>query len=363
MARKTVLIAGASGLVGYAAVRHFAAEPDCEVIAVSRRRPDDVGAARFVAVDLTDPRACAELIGSLPQITHVVYAALHEKPGLVSGWRDADQITTNDRMLRNIIDPLDAIAKGLRHVALLQGTKAYGIHVRAMPVPAREGRSDLRSEPNFYWLQEDYLRDRQRGKPWTFTIFRPVLIIGYSQGSAMNLIPAIGVYGAFMKDAGQPLHFPGGQRRVQQAVDADPMARAIAWAGETPAARNETYNVANGDVFCWHDLWQALADVLGLKMGEMRPMGLQRDIAPRETDWARIRATHNLVSPDLKAFVGLSFQYADYHFGTGRADPIPPAYSSTIEIMQAGFTEVMDTEAMFVKWLKEFQEIRLLPPA
>jgi hypothetical protein len=30
--------------------------------------------------------------------------------------------------------------------------------------------------------------------------------------------------------------------------------------------------------------------------------------------------------------------------------------------MQAGFHEVMDTERMFVKWLREFQEKRLLPP-
>jgi hypothetical protein len=30
--------------------------------------------------------------------------------------------------------------------------------------------------------------------------------------------------------------------------------------------------------------------------------------------------------------------------------------------MQAGFHEVMDTEVMFVKWLRAFQDRRLLPP-
>jgi hypothetical protein len=29
--------------------------------------------------------------------------------------------------------------------------------------------------------------------------------------------------------------------------------------------------------------------------------------------------------------------------------------------MQAGFHEVMDTEAMFAKWLRVFQDKRLLP--
>ena len=38
---RKVLIAGATGLVGHAAMKHFAAEKGCEVIAVSRRRPDE----------------------------------------------------------------------------------------------------------------------------------------------------------------------------------------------------------------------------------------------------------------------------------------------------------------------------------
>jgi hypothetical protein len=48
--------------------------------------------------------------------------------------------------------------------------------------------------------------------------------------------------------------------------------------------------------------------------------------------------------------------------GFGRTQPSPPSFSSTIKLMQAGFHEVMDTEIMFVKWLRTFQEKRLLPP-
>jgi NAD(P)-dependent dehydrogenase (short-subunit alcohol dehydrogenase family) len=46
MPSRKVLIAGATGLVGYAAMKHFAREPGCEVIAVSRRRPDETLGAR-----------------------------------------------------------------------------------------------------------------------------------------------------------------------------------------------------------------------------------------------------------------------------------------------------------------------------
>ena len=32
-----------------------------------------------------------------------------------------------------------------------------------IPLPAREDRDELKSQPNFYWNQEDYLRSKQRG--------------------------------------------------------------------------------------------------------------------------------------------------------------------------------------------------------
>jgi len=147
-ARKTVLVAGATGLVGYAAMQHFGAMPDTDVIAVSRRKPAETFGARFIPADLTDRETCAETFGALRDVTHVIYAALYEKPGLVAGWREDDQIAINDRMLRNLMDPLLGAAKSLRHVSLLQGTKAYGVHARPMQYPAREGRAEARDVPN-----------------------------------------------------------------------------------------------------------------------------------------------------------------------------------------------------------------------
>ena len=62
---------------------------------------------------------------------------------------------------------------------------------------------------------------------WSWTILRPQVILGESLGSNMNLIPAIGAYGAVLREAGEPLHFPGGapsvlevgERRVVGARD------------------------------------------------------------------------------------------------------------------------------------------------
>ncbi|MFN0314680.1 MAG: NAD-dependent epimerase, partial [Burkholderiales bacterium] len=190
---------------------------------------------------------------------------------------------------------------------------------------------------------------------------RPVLIVGYSWGSAMNVIPALGVYAAFMRERGLPLHYPGGPERVAQAVDADLLARCIAWTGDAPKAFNEVFNVANGDVYSWPNVWPAIAQACGMESGDAVPMSLSQEILPREDEWAKIRAKHELISPDLKTFGAQSFEYADYQMSHGRVQPDPPSFSSTNKLHEAGFHEVTDTELMFAKWLAEFRRKRLVP--
>ena len=100
MKHKKVVVAGATGLVGNAALRHFGASA-CEVVALSRRKPRELHGACYVQADLTDAAQCAGAAAPLRGATHLVYAALYEAPNLVDGWRDERQIRTNDRMLRN----------------------------------------------------------------------------------------------------------------------------------------------------------------------------------------------------------------------------------------------------------------------
>src|ERR1700688_1947956 len=110
MAHKKVVVAGATGLVGNAALRHFGGSGGCEVVALSRRRPRDLHGARHVPTDLTDPAQCAGAAPQLQGATHLVYAALYEAPNLVDGWRDQRQIKTNDLMLRNLMKVLEPAA-------------------------------------------------------------------------------------------------------------------------------------------------------------------------------------------------------------------------------------------------------------
>ena len=359
---RTVLVAGASGLVGFAAARHFASLPDWRVIAVSRRIPDGLDTVDRVSVDLLDRTRCAEVFGNMREVTHVVYAALYEKPGLIRGWREPDQMETNLHMLENLFEPLHAAATGLSHVTLLQGTKAYGAHVGPIPIPAKE-RAPRHPHENFYWLQEDYLRARQHGQPWSWTILRPQVIFGESLGSHMNVLPAIGVYGALLREEGRPLSFPGGPSWVREAVDADLLARACAWAATSPACANETFNINNGDVFDWRHVWPAIAETLGMEVGPDEPLALDEAMPPREPEWQAIVRRYRLRAPERFAdFVGQGFVYADRQFATGARRTPPTTLVSTIKARQAGFHECMDTEDMFRKWFRRFHELRWLPP-
>jgi nucleoside-diphosphate-sugar epimerase len=364
MATNTVLIAGASGVVGQSALEHFLTLDDWNVIALSRRRPDVPSGLgyRHLSVDLRDPEACRAAIAQMPEVTHLVYTALYEKPGLVGGWRERDQMETNLSMLKNLMEPLTAAGAALRHVSLLQGTKAYGVHIHPIAVPARE-RWPRDSHDNFYWLQEDYLRAKAAASDVNFTIWRPQVIFGGVTGVTMNITPIIGVYAAICQEEGRPFSFPGGPPYLLEAVDARLLARALAWAADAPTARNEIFNINNGDVFVWQNVWPAIADALGVEPGQGERFPLSTFLPGQSDVWDRVVAKHGLRPLSLADILGESHHYADFTFATyARSSAPPPALVSTIKLRQAGFPDCIDTEDMFRDWFRILQDKRILPP-
>lgn len=359
MSKRRVLVAGASGVVGRAAFEHFAAKGDCQTFGVSRRAPDlDVGT--HVPLDLLDAEACRARLADLGPITHVVFAALQEKPGLVAGWLDPEQMDINGRMLANLLDGV-ASSGTLVHVSLLQGTKAYGAHVGRMKVPGRE-REPRHAHENFYWLQEDLLREQAARDGFSFTIWRPPVIYGHAFGAPMNPLAPLVTYAAIARHEGRPLCWPGGRTGPVDAMDARLLARALDWATTAEAARDEVFNISNGDVFVWENVWGRLAEAFGMEVGTPEPLRLAEAMPAQAAVWDAVRERHGLRSPDLMSFVGDSFVYADMHFGIGREQAPPPVLLSTIKLRQAGFADCIDSEDMLVDWIEWMQDERLIPP-
>jgi nucleoside-diphosphate-sugar epimerase len=357
--KHTILIAGASGVVGMAATEYFASLPDWQVMALSRRPVSLPDGVVHVPVDLCDLSACESAAANLTGVTHVLFAALYELPELVAGWRDPRQMAVNEAMLRNLLDALTPKAKGLRHITILQGTKAYGGHVEPASVPAKE-RWPRHWHENFYWLQEDLLRTRQPESGWTFSILRPQLVLGYAVSSPMNIVPAIGAYAALMREMGQPLNFPGGGQCVNAASDSRLIAQAAHFTATHEIAANETYNVVNGDTLVWHDIWGSIAQKFGMQVGPSVPMALASEMPKHEALWQKVVQKHGLRNLSLEQLIGSSWQFTDRSLAFGVAHPVNSVLSP-IKLHQHGFHGCMDTEDALIYWIERMQQNGLLP--
>lgn len=356
----SVLVVGASGLVGTAAVESFARN-GWSVTAVSRRRPDvDDVVFAHLPLDLTDAEQCRQELSRRADLTHVVYAAAYEQPGLVAGWSDPEQMSVNRAMIRNVVDPL-AAAGSLQHVTLMQGTKAYGVHLHRIPLPARE---DAPRDPheNFYWLQEDYLREVAGRAGFDWTILRPVGIVGPSHGTAYCTPPVIGAFAVICHAEGRSFAFPGGNIfPARQIVDVRLVGAALLWAATSPTAVGEHFNLTNGEVFSWQELWPSFAAQFGLTASDPEPLRLSEFLPQHADTWRRIVAEHALRDVTLEQLIGQSHFYADYTFGAGAVEMTPPGLVSDVKIRQAGFCGAMNTEATFRWSFERLIERGLLP--
>jgi len=361
IAPQKVLITGASGLLGVAAIERFL-DAGWDVVGVSRRKPElpsgrDID---FLSVDLRDQEKARAAFEPLTDVSHIAYTALHEKPELVAGWSSKDQIDTNNAMLRNVVEPIVRSATNFQHISVLQGTKVYGVHLHPIPIPARE-RDARKDHPNFFFDQEAYVGEMGAKHGFSYTALRPQLVTGPTPG-ALNVLPAIGAYAAIRREKGEPFGFPGGPSFVWEAADADLVADVAVWAAQSPQAANEAFNITNGDVFEWRNVWPGIAETLGVEAGPDTPMSVTAYLAESADVWDKIVARYGLRSRSLRDLVGQGDQHADFAFAYG-APAGPRAFVSTVKLRQAGFAKVVDTEVSFRKALQSLIDNKLLPPA
>ena len=348
---KTAVVAGATGVIGRALITHLETLEDWHIVGLCRRPPDRVeGRTRYLAVDLLDAGASRAALAGLEDATHLFYCAYTDRPSM------AELVAPNLALLVNVVDGLEAAAKGLERAVLVEGTKWYGSHLGPFKTPARE--DDPRClPPMFYHDQEDTLRNRAEGRPWSWTALRPQTVCGFSLHSPMNIMTAIAVYATISKELGLPLRFPGkpgAYGALYQVAEAEHLARALAWAATAPAAAGEAFNVTNGDFFRWRNLWPRLAEFFGMPAGPVQTIGLTQMMADKEALWSAIAARHDLAPHPYRDLV--AWPFADYVFGCDW-----DVMSSTTKIRQAGFPDVVDSEQMFLDLLTRFRAERIIP--
>ncbi|MCP3097493.1 SDR family oxidoreductase [Myxococcus sp. K15C18031901] len=350
MSRKVALVVGAQGVIGRNLVEHLVALGDWEVIGLSRRAGAASERVRHVAVDLLDAEDCRRKLSELGRVTHVFYAAYQDRPS----W--AELVAPNVAMLVNVVEALEPVATGLEHVSLMQGYKVYGAHLGPFKTPARESDPD-HMPPEFNVDQQRFLEQRQRGKAWTWSALRPSVVCGFALGNPMNLAMVIAVYASISKELGLPLRFPGkpgAYDSLLEMTDAGLLAKATVWAATDPRCANQAFNINNGDLFRWSELWPKIARSFGLEVAPPLPMSLDVVMADKGPLWEEMTRRHGLAGHSYEEVS--SWRFGDFVFSWNY-----DMFADGSKARRFGFHEFVDTEAMFLRIFEDLRRRRVIP--
>jgi len=347
---KVALVVGAQGVIGRNLIDHLSTLDDWQVIGLSRRGGTDAGRVQHIAVDLLDIDDTRAKLSRLDQVTHVFYAAYQDRPS----W--AELVPPNVAMLVNVLDAIEAVAPQLEHISLMQGYKVYGGHLGPFKTPARETDAAF-MPPEFMHDQQRFLEQRQQGKAWSWSAIRPAVVGGFALGNPMNLALAIAVYASISKELGLPLRFPGkpgAYDHLVEMTDAGLLARATVWAATEPNCANQAFNITNGDLFRWNEMWPFIADYFALDVAPPLPLSLDTVMADKEPLWRAMGERHGL-APHAYAEVS-SWRFADFVFSWDY-----DMFGDGSKARRFGFHEHVETKAMFTRLFDDFRRRKIIP--
>lgn len=346
------LIAGVTGAIGGALARQLADSEQWQVVGLSRRNPaQPLANVIYLQADMSDAQACHRVVATHPDVTHLFYCARATHGDVV-----IENAQENRALLATLLDAVEAGAHAFCHAHLIQGGKVYGVHLGPFPTPASEDQARV-PVSNFNYDQEDLLRERSANSAWSWSASRPNTLLHYSPSIARNLISSLGAYAAICAELGAALDFPGPEgayHSITQVTDTTLLCQAIAWMVTEPAARNQAYNVTNGDVVRFSGLWPGLAQAFGLPMGSARALKLSEIMQDKEPVWARVRARHGLVDLPLGAVA--NWPYLDATLSRTWDEIL-----STNKLRGHGFHGWADTPQVFHRLLGEYRNARILP--
>ncbi|WP_291910832.1 SDR family oxidoreductase [Chitinophaga sp. CB10] len=348
--RKVALVAGAQGVIGKNLINHLLTLDDWEVIGLSRRGGKGGEKAQYIAVNLQDRENTQQQLQHLTTITHIFYTAYQDAPT----W--AALVPPNMAMLVNLMEAVEPVAQNLEHVSLMQGYKVYGAHLGPFTTPAKESDAGKHMPPDFNMDQQYYLERLQQGKRWSWSAIRPSVVGGTALGNPMNLALSIAAYASISRELNLPLRFPGkteAYNKILEMTDADLLAKATVWAATTPKAANQAFNITNGDLFRWEQLWPKIAAYFGLAVAPPLPMPLDTVMADKGPLWEAMRAKYGLTASyeAVSAWKFSDFVFSwDYDF-----------FADGSKARRLGFHEYVDTEEMFMRLFDELRREKVVP--
>ncbi|BAN27651.1 SDR family oxidoreductase [Caballeronia insecticola] len=353
---KRALIIGATGIVGRNLAEQLQTHGGWSIAGLSRGRTPAPHGVESITADLASASSVTQALQGR-EFSHVFFTAWSRQA------TEAENIRVNGAMVANVLAALGP-SGALSHVALVTGLKHYLGPFEAYAkgsVPVTPFREEQGRQPvdNFYYEQEDRLFDAARQYGFGWSVHRPHTIIGFAVGNAMNMGVTLAVYATLCKASGEPFVFPGSAAQwngLTDMTDARLLARHLEWAASSPEARDEAFNVVNGDVFRWKWMWERIAEYFGIEPasfdGQTRP--LENRMQHASHAWAEIAARHSLAEHDIDKLVSWWHTDADL----GRPMEVLTDMSKS---RKAGFLDYQSTPDSFFDLFERLKRERIIP--
>ena len=183
-------------------------------------------------------------------------------------------------------------------------------------------------------------------------------MIGLAIGDPMNLATLIAVYANLCKELNVPCRFPGPAAAYEVLVNVtDPrlLAKGMEYVATRPGTNGEIFNITNGDVFRWKQIWPRLARYFGVEPNEPQPFLLAEYVQDKPALWAEMVCKYGLASHALDELV--QWPFGDFIFRV-TAD----AFFDVNKLRRHSFHEMhVPSYDSFARVLDELKVARIIP--
>ncbi|KAJ7166092.1 hypothetical protein C8R46DRAFT_1097055 [Mycena filopes] len=211
-------------------------------------------------------------VKDIDTVTHVYYFVYKQVD-------DAElEIKTNCGMLERVLGAVESLSPNFRFLVWPSGTLGYGIYKPGggpFQAPYKESMGRLPPpDTNFYYVFEDILTERSKGKNWTWCEVRPDAIVGFTPNGSTYSLPAhwatyLSLYRA-IEGEGASVPYPGSEAGYNSKFNdasSEIIAKLAIWASLHPekAGGGELLNIADQAApSTMRERWPALASFFGL---------------------------------------------------------------------------------------------------
>lgn len=289
----SAVVCGANGISGFNTVRALLDSPDrwATIYTLSRRPLSEKQLSlipsalqdriKHIPVDLSDsPEKIAGDFAEAGVRPDYVFYYTYAQPSS-DGESGMDPkmaqklFDANVPLFRTFLKALEIVHIEPKRILLQTGGKNYGMHIGRVRTPLVESDPQPRHlSNNFYYAQEDDLKEFCSRHSTGWNVVRPAGVIGASPNSPLNTFWPFAIYAAIQARTDEPLEFGGTFESWQ--FEADHSTARLSgylseWAVLEEKCVDQAFNAMDGGLLSWDRFFSELARWFGVSKGVVPP--------------------------------------------------------------------------------------------